>query len=123
MDLFRSEDFKARIQRFQEKHHVPGVAIALVHNDEVQSTGFGMASLDPPKPCLPDTLFDIASCSKSFTAASIELLVQDDDKFPEVKYDALMSELLGDDFVMPESSYTNQVTLDDIVSHRSGMGR
>lgn len=121
MELLRSDRFKAHVHELLDQHHAPGLAVALLHNDEIESAGFGKASLEPPKPCLPSTLFDIASCSKSFTAASVGILV-DDDTFPEVQYDAIVSKLLPGDFVMPEDSYTQQVTVEDILSHRSGMG-
>ena len=102
-------------------HHVPGLAIAIVKDGVIASKGYGMASLNPPAPCTADTLFDIASASKSLTAASVGLLVNDDEKYPDVQYEATMSSLLPDDFVMPDDGYTKTVTVEDILSHRSGM--
>ncbi|KAK8079300.1 hypothetical protein PG994_003107 [Apiospora phragmitis] len=104
-------------------HHVPGLSLAIVHKGKTASAGWGKASLDPPKPCTPDTLFDIASCSKSLAAASVALLIDDDENYPEVQWDAIMSELLPDDFVMAGVGYTENVTVDDILSHRTGMPR
>lgn len=104
-----------------KKHRVPGLSIALLQDDQVQSTGYGLASINPPKPCTGDTLFDIASASKSLTAASVGLLVADNENYPEVQYDALMSELLPGDFVLPEKSYTEGVTVDDVFGHRTGL--
>ncbi|EPS36604.1 hypothetical protein H072_9855 [Dactylellina haptotyla CBS 200.50] len=121
MDLFRSEAFAQRVNYLLKEHHAPGVAIALIHNDYIHSSAYGYASLDPLTLCRTDTLFDIASCSKSFTSASIGLLVDDEESFPEVKYDAVMADLLPGDFILPEASL--QITLDDVVSHRTGMGR
>ncbi|KFY02953.1 hypothetical protein O988_01771 [Pseudogymnoascus sp. VKM F-3808] len=66
------------------------------------------------------TLFDIASASKSLTAGAVGLLVDDDKKYPEVQYEATMSSLLPEDFVMCEG-YTENVTVEDILSHRTGM--
>jgi CubicO group peptidase (beta-lactamase class C family) len=82
---------------------------------------YGKASLYPPTPCTADTLFDIASCSKSLTAASLGLLVNDDQEYPEVQFEATMSSLLPDDFVISGGGYTEGVTVEDILSHRSGM--
>lgn len=103
------------------QHHVPGLAIAIVENDQTASAGYGKASVDPPMPCTADTLFDIASSSKSLTAASVALLIDDDENHPEVQYDAIMSQLLPDDFVMSETVYTEGVTVEDVLSHRTGM--
>ncbi|KAI8961279.1 beta-lactamase family protein [Daldinia sp. FL1419] len=123
MDAFRSESFSSYVKEMMEKHHVPGFSIAIVHNGETASAGYGYADVESSKPCTADTLFDIASSSKSFTAAAAALLVDDDKKYPEVQYEAIMSRLLPGDFVMPSAEYTDNVTLEDILSHRSGMPR
>jgi CubicO group peptidase (beta-lactamase class C family) len=123
MELFHSADFPSHVEKLMKEHHVPGLAISVVQNETVASAGFGHASLTPPKLCTPDTLFDIASASKSLTAASVGLLVSDDQKYPDVKYDAMMSTLLPDDFVMSGEGYTEGVTVEDILSHRSGLPR
>ncbi|KAI0169924.1 beta-lactamase family protein [Hypoxylon sp. FL1284] len=123
MDIIKSEAFSSRVRELMDKNHIPGMAVAVVKNDKTASTAFGHASLDPPVPFTTDTLFDIASCSKSMTAAAVGLLVEDDERYPEVQYEATMSSLLPDDFVMPSAEHTNGVTVDDILSHRSGMAR
>ncbi|KAK7912187.1 hypothetical protein PG985_014668 [Apiospora marii] len=98
----RSPTFHARVEAMMRSYHVPGLSLAIVHKGQTASAGWGHASLDPPRPCTPDTLFDIASCSKSLTAVAVALLVDDDENYPEVQWDAVMSELLPDgDFVMP----------------------
>jgi CubicO group peptidase (beta-lactamase class C family) len=121
MDLFRSPKFPFHVEELLKQHHVPGLAIAIVQNETIASAGYGKASLDPPRPCTADTLFDIASASKSLTAGSVGLLVNDDEKYPEVQYQATMSSLLPDDFVMSREEYTKGVTVEDILSHRTGM--
>ncbi|KAI0449225.1 beta-lactamase/transpeptidase-like protein [Xylaria acuta] len=92
------------------QHLVPGLAVAIVH-----------ACLESPTPCTGSTPFDIASSSKSLTAAAVGILVADNDRYPEMQYDATMSSLLPEDFVMPGVGYTEGVTLDDVLSHRAGM--
>jgi CubicO group peptidase (beta-lactamase class C family) len=121
MNLFNSPVFRSYVGDLIDDHHVPGLAIGIVHNDQITSAGFGKASLESLISCTGDTLFDFASLAKSFTAASIGLLVADDENYPEVKYDAIISSLLPEDFVMSGSGYTEGVTLDDILSHRTGM--
>ncbi|KAH7157369.1 beta-lactamase/transpeptidase-like protein [Dactylonectria estremocensis] len=121
MDFFHSEKFRSLVEDLMCQHHVPGLAIAVVQNDKIASRGYGMASIEPPVPCSSDTLFDVASCAKSLTAASVALLIEDNENFPEVQYDAIMSSLLPDDFLMPGVGYTENVTVEDILSHRTGM--
>ncbi len=56
----------------------PGVAIAVVRDEKViYSRGYGMASLEHSAPVAVDTVFDIGSTSKQFTAACILLLAED----------------------------------------------
>jgi len=123
MDLFHPLAFAKRIGTPMQEHHVPGLAIAVTQGDQTPSLAFGKACLDPDVPFTTDTFFDMASCSKSLTAASVALLVEDEDGYPDVQYDTPVSKLLPEDFVLPKQSYTEDVTLDDILSHRSGMSR
>ena len=84
-----------KIERWMEKECVPGFAACIVKGDRiVWSKGYGMANLTNNVPFTPDqTLFQIASVSKTFTATAImqlrdkELFELDDDvntllKFP-----------------------------------------
>ena len=122
MDFFDSQKFRSRVEELMKRHHYPGIAIAVVQDDQIKSAGFGLGTVDPPVPCTADTLFDIASSSKSLTAASVALLVRDE-AYPNVQWEAPMSQMLPDDFVMSNPKYTEEVTLDDIIGHRSGMPR
>lgn len=120
MDLFDSPKFSYLVETLMQSNRVPGLSIAIIQGDQVKSAGYGFASAKSQEPCTADTLFDIASCSKSLTAAAISLLVEDAN-FPEVQYDSLMSELLPDDFAMSDELHTNTVTVDDLLGHHTGM--
>lgn len=121
MDLLQSPAFASHVETLMHAQHVPGLAIDVVQNQAVASAGFGWASLDPPKPCTPDTLFNIASASKSLTAASVGLLAHDNATYPHVHLKTTMSSLLPDDFVMADPEYTRHVTVEDVLSHRTGI--
>ncbi|KAL4919146.1 beta-lactamase/transpeptidase-like protein [Aspergillus aurantiobrunneus] len=120
MEYLASSSFTSFVNDLLKRNNVPGLSIAAVHNDEVFSTGYGIANYEDNIPCTSDTLFDIASSSKSLTAASVALLV-DDKKYPKLQYNALMSDLLPDDFVMLDKTYTDGITVEDVLSHRTGM--
>ncbi|KAI2604593.1 beta-lactamase family protein [Hypoxylon sp. NC1633] len=123
MDLFNSGKFGSRVRELMSQHRVPGLAIAVVQGDETDSRGYGHACLETSRPCTVDTLFDIASCSKSLTAASVGLLVEDDEGHPSMRYDATMSSLLPEDFIMSSAEHTSGVTVEDVLSHRTGMAK
>jgi CubicO group peptidase (beta-lactamase class C family) len=56
----------------------PGCALAVVQNGTVAYTaGYGTANLELDVPITPQTVFDIGSVSKQFTAMSILLLAED----------------------------------------------
>lgn len=123
MDLIDAPEFAAFVDGLLKVWHVPGLAIAVVQNETIGSRGFGLANLDPPVYTTADTLFDIASSSKSLTAASVGLFAVDDVNFPDLQWNTPMSSLLPDDFVMSGHGYTEHVTVEDILSHRSGFPR
>jgi len=53
----------------------PGCAVGVVRNDSlIFSKGYGMANLEYGVPNTPETIFDMASVSKQFTAYSVLLL-------------------------------------------------
>lgn len=123
MDLIHSPAFAISVNELLHQTHTPGIAVAIVQNDTIASKGFGWATLDPPLNVTADTLFDIASSSKSLTAASVALFVVDDENHPFFQWDTPMSFLIPEDFAMSGDGYTDQVTVEDILSHRSGFPR
>ncbi len=58
--------------------HTPGAAVAIVKDGEIVfQKGYGMADLDHSIPITPQTVFNIASVSKQFTAFAIYLLASE----------------------------------------------
>jgi CubicO group peptidase (beta-lactamase class C family) len=56
---------------------VPGLVAVVVKGDRVLlSRGYGMANLAENRPVTPDTLFDVASISKTFLAVAVQQLVE-----------------------------------------------
>ncbi|KAF2098303.1 beta-lactamase family protein [Rhizodiscina lignyota] len=118
--FFNTPEFKNLVDDTLKACRVPGLAIAVIDNDEISVRNFGLAAL-PSTPITDVTLFDCASTSKSFTSAALALLVDDDTHFPDVKWETPVSRLLPDDFVMSDARYTEELTIEDILSHRTGL--
>lgn len=100
---------------FAEWNHTdtPGCAVAVFKDGEiVYEHGFGMASLALSVPITPQTVFDIGSTSKQFTAACIGLLAQD-------------GKLSLDDDIkkfLPEMRPTETpITIRHLLNHTSGL--
>jgi CubicO group peptidase (beta-lactamase class C family) len=105
------------VERTRKFWHVPGAAVAIVRGDKViYLKGHGDRSVTGREKVTPDTLFPIASCTKSFTTTAMALLVNegkmswDDPPRKYVPYFHL-SDPLADD----------AVTMRDLVTHRTGL--
>ncbi|KAI5271021.1 beta-lactamase family protein [Aureobasidium subglaciale] len=113
---------KSNIEDLMREYHVPGLSISFVKDGKVTSSAYGVLNRHTQQACTPSTLFDIASSSKSLTAACIALLVGDDN-YPEITWTTPLSKLLPEDFVMPTEEATRNVTVEDMLCHRTGMAR
>jgi CubicO group peptidase (beta-lactamase class C family) len=96
---------------------VPGLAIAVVHNDEVvYLKGFGVREVDKPDVVDADTVFQLASVSKPISSAVVSALVSDG----HVKWDSRVADL-DPSFRLTDPYPTSQLTLRDLFAHRSGL--
>jgi CubicO group peptidase (beta-lactamase class C family) len=110
--------FSDDVRRALKTFDVPGMAIAIVVNGEVLSArGYGVRKLGEPTPVDGKTLFEVASNSKAFTAATLAMLV---DEGKLAWDDPVTKHLPG--FQMYDSYVTGQMTVRDLLTHRSGLG-
>src|SRR3979411_3000207 len=58
------------------RHHVPGVAIGVLHDGDEDIAAYGVTNLEHPLPVDADTLFQIASITKTMTATVVMRLVE-----------------------------------------------
>lgn len=94
-----------------------GFALAVVKDGEViYSSGFGKRSALNGPAVDANSLFNIASCSKAFTAAAMAALVEDG----KLKWDDKVTDYLPG-FRLQDPWITAQITLRDLLCHRSGM--
>ncbi|WP_343733043.1 serine hydrolase [Duganella sp.] len=108
----------ADVNRALKTFEVPGMAIAIVKDGKlVTARGYGVRKLGEPAPVDGKTLFEIASNSKAFTAAGLAMLV---DQGKIAWDDPVTQHLPG--FQMYDSYVTGQMTVRDLLTHRSGLG-
>ncbi|KAJ6441533.1 penicillin-binding protein [Purpureocillium lavendulum] len=102
---------------------VPGLAIAVVDDEEIFAKGYGFATL-PNTKATPETLWYGASTTKAFTAATLAHLI-DTKKHPSLAagWNTPISSIIRDDFILQDEWATDHLTLEDAVSHRTGMPR
>ncbi len=64
--------FETYIQKLMEDEHIAGAAVAVSqHGEVIYQKGFGVSDLSTQKPVTPETIFGIASITKSITAMVI----------------------------------------------------
>ena len=74
----RADALDAYVARQMTSQHVPGLSLAVIdHGRTIKLKSYGQANLETGTPMTPDSVVQIGSLTKSFTAAAIMLLVQD----------------------------------------------
>lgn len=120
-----AQDYGAKIaeidkyaQKVQADWKIPGMAIAIVKDDKVIfQKGYGVRDVNKSDRVDENTLFAIASNSKAFTTAALAILI-DEKKIGG--WDDKVSKYLPE-FQMYDPYVTNELTIRDLVSHRSGL--
>ncbi|KAI9742541.1 MAG: hypothetical protein M1818_003681 [Claussenomyces sp. TS43310] len=123
--------FDAFVKQSLEEWHVPGMSIAVLDGEKTFAKGYGMAAF-PDKPVTPETLFYTASTTKAFTSAAVSLLIDEEVEARATSAETVhptecltwksrMCNLIPDDFVLPDPYATIHTTIEDALSHRTGM--
>ncbi len=96
---------------------VPGCSVAVVYKGEVvMLEGFGITNVDKPSPVTPDTVFQLASCSKPIATTCVAALVGE----KKLTFDTRIQGL-DPDFALYDPWVTAHITVRDLCSHRSGL--
>ncbi|QXQ05380.1 serine hydrolase [Sphingosinicellaceae bacterium] len=108
----------AVVKRAMATFDVPGIAVAIVKDGKVVfAKGYGVRTAGQPAPVTPDTIFQIGSNTKAFTAAALAILVDEG----KLKWDDKVIDHLPD-FRMYDPYVTREFTIRDLLTHRSGLG-
>jgi CubicO group peptidase (beta-lactamase class C family) len=109
----RADEVDDFIRPEMAKHRIPGVALAVVRAGKPQKiAAYGLANVELDVPVSPDTVFEIGSITKQFTAAAILLLQQ-------------QGKLSVDDSINRYLPFTppqwEEITIRHLLSHTSGI--
>ena len=111
-------DLDAFVARVMREFQVPGLALAVVKDGRVLvAKGYGVRRLGAAGPVDARTLFGIASNTKAFTATALAMLVEEG----KIAWDAPVIRYLPD-FAMHDPWVTRELTVRDLLVHRSGLG-
>jgi CubicO group peptidase (beta-lactamase class C family) len=110
--------FDQYVKRVLNTFRVPGMSVAIVKDGKVVlARGYGLRRLGDPAPVDAATRFGIASNTKLFTATALALLVEDG----KLAWDRPVVDYLPA-FAMSDPYVTHQLTVRDLLVHRSGLG-
>jgi serine beta-lactamase-like protein LACTB, mitochondrial len=103
----------ALVTSYVSEHHVPGLSIAVIHGGRViLAQGYGLADVENSVPASADTVYRIASISKSVTATAAMKLVE----AGKLDLDAPIQKYCPD---FPQKPWP--ITARELLSHESGI--
>ncbi len=105
------------VKRAMDAFDAPGVTVAVVKDGEVRhSAGYGVLKAGERGTVDADTLFQIGSVSKAFTAAALALLADEG----KLGFDDRVIDHLPE-FRLHDAWVTREFTVRDLLTHRSGL--
>ena len=109
----RDTTFEREADELRRSLHIPGMSAAIVQNQKVLWTrGFGYADLENRIPATPDTLYHIASVTKTFGSTLVMQLVEQG----QLALDEPITKYSGSKYA---PAMTEQVQIRHILSHTS----
>ncbi|HEX6823890.1 MAG TPA: serine hydrolase [Candidatus Sulfotelmatobacter sp.] len=111
-------DLDAYVASSMKTFDVPGMAVAIVKDSRILvAKGYGVRKLGDPAAVDEFTTFGIGSNTKAFTTAALATLVDED----KLSWDDPVYQRLPG-FVMYDPYVSHEMTIRDLLTHRSGMG-
>jgi putative ATP-binding cassette transporter len=111
-----SARIEKKVRELMEDGDIPGLSLVIVKGDQVYTRGFGYADVEKESPVTSDTLFELASTSKAFTAVAVLHL----EKEGLLKLDAPVSKYLPW-FYVYYNDEKHPITLRQLLHHTSGI--
>jgi CubicO group peptidase (beta-lactamase class C family) len=115
-------DNQANLDRLDEmvaqamaRTRVPGVVVGILHEGEIYSAGFGVTSTDHPLAVTKETLFQIGSITKTFTATATMRLVE----MGKLDLDATVRTYLPE-FKVSDEAASSHATIRHLLTHTGG---
>jgi CubicO group peptidase (beta-lactamase class C family) len=111
------EGLDAFIELAMEEYGVPGASVAVVKDgDVVYLKGFGVRNISGKDKVDGDTVFQLASVTKTFTAASVASMVDRG----KIGFDEEVIKIIPD-FALMDPYSTRYTTPRDLLAHRTGL--
>ena len=109
------EQLASLVERKAAEYRIPGGAFGIVRNGRTIVRAFGITNADNPQPVTPETVFPIASISKTLTATAIMRLVEQG----KLQLDAPVKRYLPE-FTVRDPHVTGNVAIWHLLTHTAG---
>lgn len=109
-------DIQSRLDALARQHKVVGASLGVMNGDEVVQFVYGLANKDTGLPVTENTIFQIGSNTKVFTATLIMMLVDDG----KVDLDAPARKYIPD-LKLRDQRAVDKVTVRQLITHTSGI--
>jgi CubicO group peptidase (beta-lactamase class C family) len=104
-----------QVVELMEQTGVPGVAVGILYQGESVSFGCGVTSVEHPLPVSDETLFQIGSITKTFTATAMMRLVEEGVLDLAAKVRAYLPE-----FRVEDDTASREATVRQLLTHEGG---
>ena len=111
---------KFRLGQLMKRHDLPGVALAMVDDQEIIWQGaIGLANVEEGVPATEKTIYKMWSMAKAFTALETMRLVEEG----LVELDAAVTDYLPDFAIQSRFLDAQPITIRSLLTHHSGLPR
>lgn len=110
-------DLDTYAARAMKTFGAPGMAVAVVEGDKVDTRAYGIRKLGSPERVDAHTTFPIGSNTKAFTSTALAILVDEG----KLSWDDKVGDKLPG-FRMYDAYASHEMTVTDLLVHRSGLG-
>ena len=111
-----TDRLQARLDELTKAHRVPGAALGIIRGDETIEVASGVCSIETQLPVTTETIFQIGSIGKSYTATLVMQLVDDG----HLDLDTPVAEILPD-LHLKDPEAQRKVTARHLLAHTSGI--
>jgi CubicO group peptidase (beta-lactamase class C family) len=110
------DHWQQRLAVLAEKHKVPGAQLGILAGDELLETSYGVLNLRTNQPATTDSVFQIGSISKVWTATVVMQLVDEG----KLALDTPVIEVVPE-LQLSDPDVTKQLTIWHLLTHTSGI--
>jgi len=111
-----TEHWSGRLAELAERHRVPGATLGILSGDEVAEAAYGLLNLRTGVETTTDSVFQLGSISKVWTATLVMQLVDEG----KLQLDAPLTEVMPE-LRLGDPAVTAKLTMRHLLTHTSGI--